>query len=92
VWRGDGMEIFYVTPGGELIAVPIKVNHALEIGAAKRILGTVGLDPSSIVSWTNYDVAANGQQFLAAISLKRTNPTPITVIINWSVQPPTGPH
>jgi eukaryotic-like serine/threonine-protein kinase len=92
VWRGDGMELFYVMPGGELMAAPMKANPGLEVGAAKRILGAVSLEPSSVVTWTNYDVAAEGQQFLAAISVKRTSPAPITIIMNWFPQPPTSLH
>jgi Tol biopolymer transport system component len=90
VWRGDGRELFYVDEGGELMAVPIRTDGALEIGAATRILGTVDLGPISVVSWTNYDVTANGQQFLAPISLKGTSPAPITVVLKWFAQPPSG--
>ena len=28
-WRRDGRELFYVTPNGELIAVPVTTDHAV---------------------------------------------------------------
>ena len=86
VWRGDGKELFYVAPQGELMAAPVIAGDAFETGAAERIGGNIRLEPNSVVWDTNYDEAANGQRFLAAIPVVRTNTAPITIVLNWPAQ------
>ena len=85
-WRGDSKELFYYAADGRLMAVPIKGDTALDVGAAvplftARMLGgpvvTLGLKQQ-------YDVTRDGQRFLLNSLTEESAPSPITVVLNWT--------
>jgi len=89
-WRGDGKELFYVTPDGKLTAVAVTVSPgpkpSLKAGAPVALFDA---HLSSGTQYFNYDVTADGKRFLVA-----TNPSanstagpatpPLTVRVNWN--------
>jgi hypothetical protein len=84
-WRRDGRELFYVSPAGLLMAVPILSRDTLGTGAAQNLfrvavpnLGRGYADPSP------YDVAPDGQRFLVAVT-EREMPV-LTLIQNWAAR------
>jgi Tol biopolymer transport system component len=85
VWRRDGKELFYVTLDNTLMSVPITISkEGVEVSAARqlfrlpRLVGTAG-------NFTTYDVAPDGQHFLALETPQSTPPT-ITVVTNWTAE------
>ena len=89
-WRRDGKELFYVAPGGELMAVPIaagKDRQALEAGApiplfATRLATGGNIFTAGYATKPQYAVAADGR-FLMNVSVDEPTPSPITLILNW---------
>ncbi len=87
-WRPDGKELFYIAPGGALMATEVHATgSALEIGAPKmlfrtQILGGFGAGASA--AW-RYAVSKDGQRFLMNSSMEQTASSPITVNTNWTV-------
>jgi eukaryotic-like serine/threonine-protein kinase len=81
-WRGDGKEIFFVTPDGDLMAVDIKPGDALSAGTPHKLFRFDSRDGSR-VTLTGYDVARDGKRFLV-VSDEEVN-APITVVWNWWV-------
>jgi hypothetical protein len=90
-WRQDGRELYYLDPGGKLMVVSINTDHGFSAGESKVLFQTP-LVPAAIPG-TRYDVTADGQRFLMIASINSTggessstapNPTPITVIVNWT--------
>jgi len=78
-WRRDGQEIFYLDPGGELMAAKVKQNgSALAIDAAHPLF-----QAHMEGSLHNYDASADGQRFLIVTSTPQKLPSPITVVVNW---------
>ena len=78
-WRRDGQEIFYLDPGGELMAAKVKQN-----GSALAIDATHPLFQAHMEgSLHNYDASADGQRFLIVTSTPQKLPYPITVVVNW---------
>jgi hypothetical protein len=78
--RRDGRELFYLTPDGRLMAVPIKPrtnSEGLDIGAPAALFET-GLSHTGSFARQPYMASPDGQQF----TLKGTNP-PMTVVLNW---------
>jgi serine/threonine protein kinase/Tol biopolymer transport system component len=94
-WRGDGKELFYMTPDGKLTAVAVTASPgprpSLRAGAPVTLFDT-HLPPLNLNNF-NYDVTADGKRFLittnplAASSAAPSTP-PLTVRVNWNAAPP----
>ena len=77
MWGGDGREIFYVTPGGKLVAVELKTSvSGLEAGTPKELF--------DFSRGTGYTVSADGQRFLVALQAEDPSTSPLTVVLNWT--------
>jgi Tol biopolymer transport system component len=80
-WRGDGRELFFVAPNGDLMSVAITEVAAsaspatLQVGRPARLFQA----PSP----TNWDAAPDGQRFLFAIPVGPQATAPFTVVVNW---------
>jgi Tol biopolymer transport system component len=75
-WRADGKEIFYLSPDGALMAVPVESGeNFFRSGTPKELFRT--RDASS------FDVTADGQRFLVTQPVSDSSDTPVTVIVNW---------
>jgi Tol biopolymer transport system component len=80
-WRKDGKELYYLSPEGKLMAVPIKLGpDSLEAGAPQRLFDL------TLASANNREVPyipwANGRKFLAAVAAEGAA-SPVTVWIDW---------
>lgn len=83
-WRGDGRELFYVTPDGTLMAVVLQTQGEFQAGVPQELFKTrfysagagAGDRPS-------YAATKNGQQFLINTITADTMSSPVTVIVNW---------
>src|SRR5437588_12198130 len=65
-WRGDGKELFYLSPEGKLMAVAVRERAgALEWETPQPLFPLV----STVFS--PYDVSADGQRFLGAAAGRR---------------------
>lgn len=74
-WRGDGKEIFYTSPAGDLISVDVSIQHAIQAGVPKLLF--------KAPAQTNWDVTADGQRFLFAVPVNQSSASPYTVVLNW---------
>jgi Tol biopolymer transport system component len=79
-WRGDGKELFYLSPDSTLMAVPVQTegnfSSASPISLFKmRLRGTIG---------SAYDVSPDGQRFIAnALRASDRSDSSITLVLNW---------
>jgi serine/threonine protein kinase/Tol biopolymer transport system component len=78
-WRADGRELFYMSPDGKLMSVPVDLG-SLEFGTPKMLFETPIQSPSLISA--QYVVTKDGQRFLLAVPLGTT--APITVVLDWT--------
>jgi Tol biopolymer transport system component len=83
-WRGDGREIYYLTPEGKVMAIPISLAPSFQPGP-----------PVVLFSKRNagWDAAADGQRFLINSLPEDTGSPPLTMLINWTalltkIEPP----
>jgi Tol biopolymer transport system component len=77
-WRRDGRELYYIAPGGKLMAVPVKTGQAFEPGLASPLFDT------KATGFFPYDVAADGRFLIDATTDNQTAAaTPVTVLLNW---------
>jgi eukaryotic-like serine/threonine-protein kinase len=94
-WRGDGKELFYVTPDGKLTAVAVTVTPgpkpSLKAGAPVALFDAHIAIQNQI--FFNYDVTADGKRFLvdaipAVASSAGPSVAPLTVRVNWNAVSP----
>jgi Tol biopolymer transport system component/predicted Ser/Thr protein kinase len=83
-WRGDEREIFYVSPDGHLMAVPLDPKD-LDPGKPQALFAlhdvTIQAPFPSV-----YDVEPDGRRFLVRDPTETVQTLPLTVLVNWSPQ------
>lgn len=86
-WRGDGRELFYLTPDGQMMSVAITPDPAkpgaIEFHAPQLLFASP--IPRPVLVLDQYSVTRDGQRFLflQAHSDTSRKPDPITVVVNW---------
>ena len=85
-WSRDGKELFYVE-GSTLVAVSVTSGAAFSVGSARRLFEHPELrDGRGTASYPQYDVSADGRQFVlpGPVDLGEEAPKPsIGVVQNW---------
>jgi hypothetical protein len=72
-WCGDGRELFYLTPDGTVMSVPVNPGSGFEFGPSEQLFPTGFRFQGRYSFWMNqFDVARDGQRFL----LNRRLPEP----------------
>jgi serine/threonine protein kinase len=88
-WRGDGKELFYLTPDGTMMAVPVTseptFSAALPITLFKT--GTLPIDIGAWGAAGEYDVSKDGKKFIINTIVTQPTPANLYVIVNW--KPPS---
>jgi Tol biopolymer transport system component len=81
-WRFDGREIFYVAPGGRLMAAEMEgTGNTMDVVKVQPLFSGVWIGAGTYT----YDVARDGQSFLVASSRGSSSPTePLTLVQNWT--------
>jgi Tol biopolymer transport system component len=91
-WKGDGKELFYVAPDGEMMAVAVKAaiygpKPVFEPGTPEPLFNShVGGIAGSANAGFQYDVTADGKRFLVSTTglAASASAPPLTVVVNWS--------
>jgi Tol biopolymer transport system component len=81
LWRGDGREIFYLEPNGDLMVVDVKQARTFSAGAPRVLLRQAIENPSDIVE--EYGVTADGQRFLLQRPATDSRPPELKVVLDW---------
>jgi Tol biopolymer transport system component len=83
-WRQDGKELFYLSPDGKMMAVPVASGAAFEAGSPVTLFQIHRRQPISSFDLFSYDVSSDGQRFLVATKMDEGNPAPLSVLLNWA--------
>jgi len=67
-WRGDGKEMYFLTPNWEVMAVDVTTEPAFQAGTPKLLFKLPGPLVGNPPQWKN--VSADGRRFLFAMSAK----------------------
>ena len=90
-WRGDGRELYYVTPDDELMAVNVTARgNALEVGVPLRLFQATLLRLVETLVHP-FDVTADGQRFLINERVDDSL-TPMTWVLDWTAELPELQH
>jgi Tol biopolymer transport system component len=89
-WRGDGRELFYIAPDGDLMAASVAVGRNgedLKIGKPTSLFHTriAGGTTAALGGYLKHEyvVAPDGQRFLINTAESAAT-APITVVLNWA--------
>jgi Tol biopolymer transport system component len=79
-WRGDGKELFYLSPEGKLMVVAVKEQgEALAWETPRPLFQVAPAEPL----FYPYDVSSDGQRILVQQPTVESRPQPLTVVDNW---------
>jgi len=86
-WRADGKEIFYLSPSGMLMAVPVNGGTAFATGQPVPLFQIHGRAPISSTDVFTYDVAKDGKRFLVNRYVKPEHVQPLTILLHAAGNP-----
>jgi Tol biopolymer transport system component len=79
-WRGDGKEIFFLSPENKLMVVAVSaIGSNLQVGNAEPLFEIHPANPPGY----HYDVTKSGQRFLVD-SQKEGGLQPLSLIVHWT--------
>jgi Tol biopolymer transport system component len=81
VWSRDGRELFYRNDDAIL---GVDVSRMPSLGATRPLKVFERDYERSSTLWPNFDVSADGQEFLMVKTLKDRSPGYIAVVLNWT--------
>jgi serine/threonine protein kinase len=83
-WRADGKELYYMAPGGELMAVEVKATpESFEHSTPEALFRSRADAPTGAVSWS-YVPSPDGKRFLIRTPAGTAAESPVlTVVVNW---------
>jgi len=85
-WRGDGKELFYLSPDGKMMAVPVTLGNSVETGTPTTLFQAHPRQQISSLDVFTYDVSRDGQRFLINTRVERTQASPMSVVLNWPAE------
>jgi Tol biopolymer transport system component len=88
-WSGDGREIFYATPGGGIVSVPVRTTPKLEVGRPVTLFvisHRFGRAAGPSHAWQGFDVSPDGRRFLAIVPDVVREEQPLTVVVHPTLE------
>ncbi|HEV2063791.1 MAG TPA: hypothetical protein VGS00_04505, partial [Thermoanaerobaculia bacterium] len=76
-WQADGKVLYYIAPGGSVMAVPVMPGPRWESSAPAAVFRV----DSEIENW---DVTPDGSRFLISMPSEKVRESPLRVILNWT--------
>jgi WD40 repeat protein len=81
-WNGDGTELFFLAPGGTMMAAKVSFRPALVVAPPAKLFSMVMADiVQGMVA--PYDVSPDGRKFLVIVPVQSA-PVPLTILQNWT--------
>jgi len=77
-WRGDGREIFFLSPDGTMMAAAVDTANGVSAGIPASLFASGAL---LTTSRRQYAVTKDGRQFLINVALQP--PAELTITVNW---------
>ena len=84
-WKGDGTELYYLSPQQEIMAVPVERKASgLSFGTPVKLFAVRVPAWGVTLSRSGYQVSHDGKRFLVNQVTGGTDRSPITVALNWT--------
>ncbi|HKV81936.1 MAG TPA: protein kinase [Candidatus Sulfotelmatobacter sp.] len=85
-WRGDGRELFYLSPDSRVVAVPVTTGANFDSGTPVPLFQAAPRQPIPIYDLFVYDVSRDGQRFLIITPVKEAERAPMSIVLNWTAK------
>jgi eukaryotic-like serine/threonine-protein kinase len=85
-WRGDGKELFYVSPDAKIMAVPLKTGGGFDPGAPVTLFQSNPKETLATSEQFVYDVDPSGERILVNTLMSNGEVQPMTVVLNWGAE------
>jgi len=85
-WRGDGKELFYLSPESKMMAAPVTTGVKFDSGPPVALFQAAPRHGHSLLDQFVYDVSRDGQRFLINTQVKNAEMEPITIVLNWDAE------
>jgi eukaryotic-like serine/threonine-protein kinase len=85
-WRGDGKELYYLSPDGKMMATPVTTGANFDAGTPVALFQATPRQPVPIYDLFVYDVSRDGQRFLINTELKQAGSAPMSIVLNWTAK------
>ena len=85
-WRGDGRELFYLSPDGKIMAVPVRADKTFDASTPVALFQAHPYQQVLSTGVFTYDVSRDGKRFLVNTLSEKTAASPVTVILNWQAE------
>jgi hypothetical protein len=83
-WRGDGKELFYLSPDNKMMAVPLAPGTMIDAGTPLELFQASPREMVATSEMAAYDVTKDGQRFLINTQVKTADTPPMSVVLNWT--------
>jgi Tol biopolymer transport system component len=83
-WAGNGREIFFLSPGGNLMAAPVQTGAGFDVGTPVALFQASAREIAANSEQAMYDVDQTGQRFLINTSVKNGTTQPLSIVLNWN--------
>ena len=84
-WRGDGRELFFLSPAGALLAVSVRESGSeVEVGMPTVLVAAKDLQ--AVIEgpdYSDYSVSPDGQKFLVKVPAGEVAPPKVHVLLDW---------
>jgi DNA-binding winged helix-turn-helix (wHTH) protein/Tol biopolymer transport system component len=80
-WRGDGRELFYLSPDGTMMSVAMEPGPVPKIGRPRALFKTTVSNLRVVIS--HYAVTGDGQQFIIDSAAGKSKGGLIGILVNW---------
>jgi eukaryotic-like serine/threonine-protein kinase len=77
-WGRSARELLYLSPDGRMFSVSVAAGAELRLGKASTLFR---LPTESM--WRNFEVASDGERFLAIVTESSGDARPATVVLSW---------
>jgi serine/threonine protein kinase/Tol biopolymer transport system component len=85
-WRRDGKELFYLSSDQKLMSRDIRPGTTFEPGPVTELFQVRPRDAVSSTEMFTYDVAADGRTFLINAAIDEPNPSPVSIVLDWTAE------
>jgi hypothetical protein len=81
MWKGDGSELYFISPDGMLMAVDVSLGETFEFDTAFQSLFSTGLSVNAAIE--QYAPDPKGEKFLLLRLVENNEDISFKVISNW---------
>jgi serine/threonine protein kinase len=85
-WRGDGKELFYLSPEGKIMATSVTTGANFDAGPSTVLFQANPREGLATSEQVSYDISKDGQKFLINTQQKQGDAMPMSVVLNWSAK------